>query len=204
MQFADVDRRYAELNQQFQSGALSAEQFDEALKSMMVQDDQGRWWAKAREGGDWNYYDNASGTWVHANPPVSGPPPGLPPGPQAAPPAAAQPSPQPTPQPAQFTGQAPAPGPVSQPFSSAAGVPPQYSSAGSSGGELSSGLKVVFYILSFFVPIVGVVLFFVYRTKPAQADRSAANLFLILGLVSFGLSCFCWFMMALMSSGSGY
>lgn len=196
MQFADVDRRYIELNQQFQSGTLSAEQFDEALKSMMVQDDLGRWWAKAREGGEWNYYDNASGTWVRATPPVPGPPPTMPPNPppgQAASQFPGQPS-----------GSTSAPPPVSQPFPSAPGTPNRYPPLNSGGAELSSGLKVVFYILSFFVPIVGVVLFFVYRTKPAQEDRSAANLFLILGLVSFGLSCMCWFMMGLMSSGSGY
>lgn len=57
--------------------------------------------------------------------------------------------------------------------------------------ELSPGLKIVFYVLSFLVPIVGIVLYFVYRNKPAQEDRSAANLFLILGLIAFALSCFC-------------
>lgn len=62
---------------------------------------------------------------------------------------------------------------------------------GASQPELSPGLKVVFYILSFLVPLVGIVLFFVYRGKPAPEDRSAAQLFLILGAVSFGLSCLC-------------
>lgn len=180
MNFGEVDRRYAELKQQYQAGTLSAEQFDEELKALMVQDDQGRWWAKARESGAWNYYDAASGEWMQANPPTA----------QAS--QAPQTPPMPPPQsPAGGYAAAPAPAPGGYAVSGMAGQP-----------ELSSGLKIVFYILSFLVPIVGIVLFFVYRNKPIQEDRSAANLFLILGLVSFGLSCFCY-IMAIAASGAG-
>ena len=55
--------------------------------------------------------------------------------------------------------------------------------------ELSGTLKVIFYILSLLVPVFGFVLFFVYRKKPAQADRSAARVFLILGVVSLIFTC---------------
>jgi hypothetical protein len=34
---------------------------------MMVQDDEGRWWAKSRKTGDWHYYDNNS--WIQGTPP---------------------------------------------------------------------------------------------------------------------------------------
>ena len=64
MTFAEVDRQYASLKEQWQSGMLTDEAFDEALKGMMIQDEQGRWWAKARDTGQWNYYDNASQAWV--------------------------------------------------------------------------------------------------------------------------------------------
>jgi hypothetical protein len=57
--------------------------------------------------------------------------------------------------------------------------------------ELGTALKVIFYLLSFFIPLAGFILFFVYRNKPAQQDRSAARTFLILGVVSLALSCLC-------------
>lgn len=176
MTFAEVDEQYLALKQQFHSGDLSAEAFDEALKSMMIQDAQGRWWAKARESGQWHYYDAATQGWTPGAPTATVPP--------SAPPPATQPM--------REAGFAPQ---VNEPAAAQAYTPmaPQYGGPafGASQPELSPGLKVVFYILSFLVPIVGIVLFFVYRGKPAPEDRSAAQLFLILGAVSFGLSCLC-------------
>jgi hypothetical protein len=67
MDFREVDRRYADLKQQYDKGDLSAEEFDEQLKQMMVQDDEGRWWAKSRETGAWYYYDGS--TWIQGTPP---------------------------------------------------------------------------------------------------------------------------------------
>ncbi|MCB0052303.1 MAG: CHAT domain-containing protein, partial [Caldilinea sp.] len=60
-----------------------------------------------------------------------------------------------------------------------------------SGGqvELSSGRKIVFYILSFMSPIIGLTLYFIYRDKTTREDRSAARVFLVLGIVSFAVSC---------------
>ena len=160
MTFAEVDRQYASMKEQWQSGMLTDEAFDEALKGMMIQDEQGRWWAKARDTGQWNYYDNASQAWVPAAPPSAAPPPVAPPS---------------------------APAPMAAEQQSYAPMPQSYGATpyGAAQAELSSGLKVIFYILSFLVPIVGIVLFFVYRNKPSEEDRSAARLFLILGIVSF-------------------
>jgi len=194
MQFADVNARYAELKQQFQSGAITAEQFDEALKAMMVQDEGGRWWAKARETGDWNYYDNAAGAWVRADPPM------------AAAPAAPPPPPYPTSGSAQGAlpptgGQAPvSPSYPTNPYP----VGRMGAGATSGGGELTPTMKIIFYVLSFFIPIVGIVLFFVYRGKPAPEDRQAANLFLILGIVSIALTCMCSFLSSMMSNAYYY
>ncbi len=74
MKFSDVDRRYAELRRKYETGTLSAEQFDAQLKELMVQDKQGRWWAKGRLTGAWSYYDGKD--WIKSNPPY------LPPTPQ--------------------------------------------------------------------------------------------------------------------------
>lgn len=181
MTFAEVDQRYLELKQQFHSGALSDDEFDEALKDLMIQDEQGRWWAKARDTGQWHYYDVATQEWAPASPPSSSIPP-------APPPRMEQPR---------------GVEPVGQGYAPAAqsNATPAF---GASQPELTSGLKVIFYILSFLVPIVGIVLFFVYRGKSAPEDRSAANLFLILGIVSFGLSCLCGFVFPLMIGIANY
>lgn len=182
MTFADADQRYRDLKQQFESGLLSETAFDEALKDLMVQDNQGRWWAKARDTGQWNYYDATTQNWVPASPPAHAP----------------------EPPPAYTPSRTVEPAPVEPAYTESGGYQPQTAqpaaqtfSAGSfhtGQPELSPGLKVIFYILSFVVPIVGIVLYFVYRAKPAQEDRSAANLFLILGVISFALSCLCGFM----------
>lgn len=57
--------------------------------------------------------------------------------------------------------------------------------------ELGSGLKIVLCILSFLTPLLGLVLFAVYRTKPVASDRAAARLFLILGVLSLMLYGLC-------------
>lgn len=179
MTFADVDSQYESLKQQWQAGSITDEAFDEALKGMMIQDEQGRWWAKARDTGQWNFYDNASQAWVPATPPAAAPPPAAPP-----------------PAPVPVAGQQQAYTPPPQSYGAVA--------YGSTQPELSSGLKVVFYILSFLVPIVGIVLFFVYRNKVNEQDKAAARLFLILGIVSFVVSCMCSFVFPIMLGLGSY
>lgn len=181
MTFAEVDQRYLALKQQFDVGNLSEEKFDAALRALMIQDDLGRWWAKARDSGQWHYYDAMLERWTPAAPPQPTAPPTMPPLPpteQGEPlPSSAAGAFQPqSVQPAQRYGDAVA---YSQP-------------------ELSTGLKVVFYIVSFLVPIAGIVLFFVYRNKSAPEDRAAARVFLILGVIAFVFSCVCPFAFSVM------
>jgi hypothetical protein len=57
--------------------------------------------------------------------------------------------------------------------------------------ELTGGMKVLFYILALLLPVLGLILYFVYRNKPAQADRTAGRAFLILGIASIVFSCMC-------------
>jgi hypothetical protein len=57
--------------------------------------------------------------------------------------------------------------------------------------DLTGSMKVLFYILSLFLPLLGLILYFFYRNKPAEADRAAARVFLILGIVSVVFTAMC-------------
>jgi hypothetical protein len=65
--FRETDRRYAELRRQLDAGTMSPEEFAAQRQQLMVQDDQGRWWAKIGESGEWYYHDGSS--WVQGTPP---------------------------------------------------------------------------------------------------------------------------------------
>lgn len=75
MNFAQVDQRYSALRQQFDAGRLSVDEFNAALREMMIQDTEGRWWWKERESGAWNYYDQGAKRWIEAQPPAAQSPP---------------------------------------------------------------------------------------------------------------------------------
>jgi hypothetical protein len=66
--------------------------------------------------------------------------------------------------------------------------------------ELRGSLKIIFFVLSLLIPVLGFVLYFVYRNKPAPADRSAARAFLILGVVSLVLFSLCSITVVLLES----
>jgi hypothetical protein len=70
--FHEADRRYAELKRQLDAGTISPEEFDTQLRQLMVQDQEGRWWAKSRKTGEWNYHDGSA--WVRGTPPGYQPP----------------------------------------------------------------------------------------------------------------------------------
>lgn len=65
--FREADRRYAELKRQLDTGTISTEEFEAHRRRLMVQDDEGRWWAKSRNTGEWNYHDGSA--WVRGTPP---------------------------------------------------------------------------------------------------------------------------------------
>ena len=65
--FQEADRRYAELTRQRDAGAISDEEFDAQRQQLMVRDDEGRWWAKLGESGEWHYREG--GAWVRGTPP---------------------------------------------------------------------------------------------------------------------------------------
>jgi hypothetical protein len=76
MDFREADRRYAELKQQLEDGTIDTEKFDSQRQQLMVRDDEGRWWAKSRGTGEWNYHDGSA--WVRSDPPGYQSPPTLP------------------------------------------------------------------------------------------------------------------------------
>ena len=72
MDFREADRRFPELRRQLDAGTISTEEFDAQLRQLMVRDDEGRWWAKSRKTGEWNYHDGTA--WVRDTPPGYQPP----------------------------------------------------------------------------------------------------------------------------------
>ena len=70
--FREADRRYAELKRQLDAGSISAEEFEAERQRLMVLN-EGHWWAKSRETGDWHYHDGSA--WVRGTPPGYQPPP---------------------------------------------------------------------------------------------------------------------------------
>lgn len=162
MNFDEADHRYNELKRRYEAGAMSAQEFDAALKEMMVEDTEGRWWSRSRETGSWHVYDAASDRWMDATPPST---------------------------------RSPSPSTYPSPDVSARQI---------GGPEVSSGAAIVLYIFSFVVPLVGILVYFVYKDKPHAADRNVAKVSLILGLVSIVLSCTCGMLSVLLSGSGGY
>jgi hypothetical protein len=74
--FREADRRYAELKRQLNAGTISTEEFDAQRRRLMMQDEEGRWWAKTRNTGAWYYHDGNG--WARGTPPGYGPPGTLP------------------------------------------------------------------------------------------------------------------------------
>jgi len=75
--FREADRRFTETKRQFDAGSIGDEEFDAQRRRLMIQDDEGRWWAKSRKTGDWNYHDGNA--WIRGTPPDYQPPPESPP-----------------------------------------------------------------------------------------------------------------------------
>lgn len=67
MSFQEADRRYAELTREHDAGSISDQEFDAQRRQLMVQDDEGRRWAKIGKSGEWHYRDG--GGWVLDTPP---------------------------------------------------------------------------------------------------------------------------------------
>ena len=192
MNFSEVDQKYEALKQQYQAGALTAAQFDDQLRALMIQDSQGRWWAKARETGDWNYYDNATSSWVAADPYAAarGRPhrhrqrPSLP-APAAGQGGSAWQGADQRGRPRRSQHQAAGvPAPRRSPTAPMVGMGRRSRSSAPASRSSST------FCRSWCPSSVSCCSSSIATSRPI-ADRSAARLFLILGIVSFLLSCVC-------------
>ncbi|MDE3092047.1 MAG: hypothetical protein KGJ80_21955, partial [Chloroflexota bacterium] len=82
--FQKVEDDYFRLKGQLAIGRITRGQFGAALKALMIQDAQGRWWSIGA--GDSKWYMNDGTRWVQADPPGSSPVAVAPPPPRAMPP----------------------------------------------------------------------------------------------------------------------
>lgn len=64
--FPEAERRYRDAKSRFERGQLSRAQFEEAIKSLALQDSQGRYWAIGALDGAWYVY--AGQAWTRADP----------------------------------------------------------------------------------------------------------------------------------------
>jgi hypothetical protein len=64
--FKQVEDEYFRLKGLLAAGRVTQEQFDAALKELMIQDAQGRWWMIGADGGKWSVHDGS--TWAEADP----------------------------------------------------------------------------------------------------------------------------------------
>lgn len=67
--FKSVQTQYAMLKAQLDSGRMTREQFEAALRPLMFQDAQGHYWMIGVDSGRWHIYDGSR--WVPSDPPDS-------------------------------------------------------------------------------------------------------------------------------------
>ncbi|WP_066314401.1 hypothetical protein [Bacillus sp. FJAT-29814] len=58
---------------------------------------------------------------------------------------------------------------------------------------MSGGLKALLYILSFFIPVVGLIVGIIWMNGEDLEKKAIGKTCLIIGIVSIVLSCICWF-----------
>lgn len=97
--YRHAEDEYFKLRGQFDTGRITQERFDEKLRALMIQDEQGRYWMLGADSGKWYFYDGAK--WVQDEPYADTPTPAPPPVPLAAMPSSMPPASTPsTPPPA--------------------------------------------------------------------------------------------------------
>ncbi|AZU63879.1 hypothetical protein [Neobacillus mesonae] len=72
---------------------------------------------------------------------------------------------------------------------------------------MSGGLKFLLYLVSFFIPIVGIILGIIWMNDQELDKKAVGKNCLIVAIVSIVLSCVCWFALSAMSvlpAFSGY
>ena len=59
--------------------------------------------------------------------------------------------------------------------------------------QVSEGMKILFYILSFLIPIVGIIIGVIYYTKPDAESKNLGKMCLILALIGILIGVICNF-----------
>jgi len=80
--------------------------------------------------------------------------------------------------------------------------PEQSQPTAPSGGEAPPEPKALYYVLSFFVSIVGIILGIIYMKKDGEENKKFGKMCLILGIVPTALACLCWLIMFVFGFGS--
>jgi len=60
-QFKQAEERYLLLRGQLAAGRLTRDEFDAALKDLMVEDEQGRFWMLGADSGKWYVHEEKPG-----------------------------------------------------------------------------------------------------------------------------------------------
>ncbi|MCM3567473.1 hypothetical protein [Neobacillus mesonae] len=72
---------------------------------------------------------------------------------------------------------------------------------------MSGGIKFLLYLVSFFIPIVGIILGIIWMNDQEIEKKAVGKNCLIVSIVSIVLSCICWFALSALSIApafSGY
>lgn len=64
---------------------------------------------------------------------------------------------------------------------------------------MSGGPKALLYILSFFIPVVGLIVGIIWMNGEDFEKKAIGKTCLIIGIVSIVLSCICWFALSAFS-----
>jgi hypothetical protein len=57
--------------------------------------------------------------------------------------------------------------------------------------ETSQGTKILFYVLSFFIPIAGIIIGVIYMQRPDEASKQLGRTCLYIGIAAIVLACLC-------------
>ncbi len=58
--------------------------------------------------------------------------------------------------------------------------------------QISEGMKIVFYILSFLIPLIGIIIGVIYYTKPDAESKNVGKMCIILALLAIVIGAVCW------------
>jgi uncharacterized membrane protein len=75
------------------------------------------------------------------------------------------------------------------------------------GAEMPPEPKALYYVLSFFISLAGIILGIIYMKKDGEENKKFGKMCLILGIVPTLVGCLCWGIMmvfGLMSGGGSY